>query len=229
MTDERRINEIEEMLREAGAPMQPPASFHAVARAAALGEGDVVPMRSRVRPRGRTGRLMLAAAVLTASAAAALVIGVGGNRMSVARSISLGGSGASAGATAVVDIGSAGDNPIRQVRVRVQGLDPAPEGRLLRAVDAGRNQRGDRHGRVQHAGRRRRGRTHQHARRHGLDEVLGDAGDPGRPPYHRAAPRLRTNWPPQIREGCSPERVWPSAPAGTHMRCAVYLPPRSRT
>ena len=128
MTDERRINEIEEMLREAGAPMQPPASFHAVARAAALGEGDVVPMRSRVRPRGRTGRLMLAAAVLTASAAAALVIGVGGNRMSVARSISLGGSGANAGATAVVDIGSAGDNPIRQVRVRVQGLDPAPEG-----------------------------------------------------------------------------------------------------
>jgi len=127
MTDERRIIEVEEMLREAGSPMQPPAPFHAAARAAALGEGDVVPIRSRVRPSGRGGRLLLAAAVLTASAAAALVIGVGGNGMQVDRSLSLSGTGTASSASATIDIGSA-KSAIRQVRVNVDNLPPAPEG-----------------------------------------------------------------------------------------------------
>jgi hypothetical protein len=127
MTDERRIIEIEDMLREAGAPPSPPEHLHAVARQAALGHPDVVEIRSRVRPSSRVGRLVLAAAVLTASAAAALVIGVGGNNFKIDRSLQLQGSPAAASASAVIDIGKT-DGPIRQVAVHVDKLAPAPNG-----------------------------------------------------------------------------------------------------
>ena len=89
MSDERYISEIEDRLRDAGAPPTPPDHLHGIARAEALGQADVVDIRSAVRPSSRFGRLVLAAAVLTASAAAALVIGVGGSGFHAERSINL--------------------------------------------------------------------------------------------------------------------------------------------
>ena len=89
MSDERRMSEVEEMLRAAGAPEDPPAHLRDVARTAALGTGtgDVVHLRPALRMDNRFARLTLAAAVLLASALAALVIGVGGNSMSVDKRI----------------------------------------------------------------------------------------------------------------------------------------------
>ena len=115
------------MLREAGQPAAPPPHFHDVAREAALGRGEVIDFASRSRTGGRMARLLLAAAVLTASAAAALVIGVGGTRLQVAQSIDLQGVGRQATASAVLDIGH-NSGPIRQVELRVDGLGPAPAG-----------------------------------------------------------------------------------------------------
>ena len=82
---------------------------------------------TKLRTLPGTGWLLLAAAVLTASAAAALVIGVGGNSMQVDRTINLSGAGSAAAASATIDIGSV-DSSIRQVRVNVDNLPPAPEG-----------------------------------------------------------------------------------------------------
>ena len=124
MSDERYISEIEDRLREAGAPPTPPDHLHGIARAEALGQADVVDIRSAVRPSSRVGRLVLAAAVLTASAAAALVIGVGGSGFHVDRSLNLHGP---ASASAVVDIGTS-SGPVRDVQMHVSGLPPAPEG-----------------------------------------------------------------------------------------------------
>ena len=53
MSDERYISEIEDRLREAGAPPTPPDHLHAIARAEALGQPDVVDIRSVVRPSSR--------------------------------------------------------------------------------------------------------------------------------------------------------------------------------
>jgi hypothetical protein len=128
MSDERYISEIEDRLRDAGAPPTPPDHLHGIARAEALGQADVVDIRSAVRPSSRFGRLVLAAAVLTASAAAALVIGVGGSGFHVDRSLNLQGAGRVASASAVVDIGSSGGGPVRDVQVHVNGLPPAPRG-----------------------------------------------------------------------------------------------------
>ncbi|HVI37077.1 MAG TPA: hypothetical protein VM684_12670, partial [Gaiellales bacterium] len=127
MSEERYISEIEHRLREAGAPPTPPGHLHAIARAEALGPPDVVRIRSTVRPSSRVGRLVLAAAVLTASAAAALVIGVGGSGFHVDRSVNLQGAGRVTSASAVVDIGSSG-GPVRGVQMHVSGLPPAPKG-----------------------------------------------------------------------------------------------------
>jgi hypothetical protein len=127
MSDERRMAEVEEMLRAAGAPGEPPARFHEAARQAALGTPDVIRLRPVLRMDSRFSRLLLAAAVLTASAAAALVIGVGGNQMSVAHRISLAGAPAAPQASAVVELGSAND-AVRTVIVRVSHLKPAPTG-----------------------------------------------------------------------------------------------------
>jgi len=127
MTDERRLNEIEDMLREAGAPESPPAQFRIAARAAALAEPEVVELHSRRRVRARGGRFALAAAVLVASTAAALVIGVGGSQMRVDRSVQLAAAGPAQSASAVMDIGAASDN-VRDVVVHVHGLKPAPAG-----------------------------------------------------------------------------------------------------
>jgi Anti-sigma-K factor rskA len=127
MNDERRMSEVEEMLRAAGAPGEPPASFHEAARQAALGTPDVVRLRPPMRMDGRLSRLLMAAAVLTASAAAALVIGVGGNQMSVDRRISLAGAPAAPQASAVIELGSAND-AVRTVVLRVSHLKPAPSG-----------------------------------------------------------------------------------------------------
>ena len=134
MSDERYISEIEDRLRDAGAPPTPPDHLHGIARAEALGQADVVDIRSAVRPSSRFGRLVLAAAVLTASAAAALVIGVGGSGFHAERSINLQGV---ASASAVVDIG-ASSGPVRDVQMHVHGLPPAPKGaagsRIVRPV-----------------------------------------------------------------------------------------------
>jgi hypothetical protein len=127
MSDERYISEIEDRLREAGAPPTPPDHLHGIARAEALGQADVVDIRSVVRPSSRVGRLVLAAAVLTASAAAALVIGVGGSGFHVDRSVNLQGGPSAASASAVVDIGKS-SGPVRNVQMHVNGLRPAPKG-----------------------------------------------------------------------------------------------------
>ena len=118
MSDERYISEIEDRLREAGAPPTPPDHLHGIARAEALGQADVVDIRSVVRPSSRVGRLVLAAAVLTASAAAALVIGVGGSGFHVDRSVNLQGGPGAASAS----------GPVRDVQMHVSGLPPAPKG-----------------------------------------------------------------------------------------------------
>jgi len=128
MSEERYISEIEDRLREAGAPPTPPAHLRAIARAEALGPPDVINIRSVARPSSRFGRLALAAAVLTASAAAALVIGVGGSGFHVDRSVNLQGAAQVASASAVVDIGSSGGGPVRDVQLHVNGLRPAPKG-----------------------------------------------------------------------------------------------------
>jgi hypothetical protein len=127
MSDERRISEVEEMLRAAGAPEAPPAHRRDVARTAALGTGDVVRLRPALRMDNRFARLTLAAAVLLASALAALVIGVGGNSMSVDKRISLAGATAAPQASATIELGSS-DSAIRDVVVRVDNLPPAPKG-----------------------------------------------------------------------------------------------------
>src|SRR4051812_46164027 len=127
MSEERYISEIEHRLREAGAPPTPPGHLHAIARAEALGPPDVVQIRSTVRPSSRVGRLVLAAAVLTASAAAALVIGVGGSRFHVDRSLNLQGAGRVTSASAVVDIGSS-RGPVGGGPMHVSGPPPAPQG-----------------------------------------------------------------------------------------------------
>ncbi len=129
MSEERRINEIEDMLREAGAPESPPAAFHAAARRAALDDPQVVSLKARRSLRVRSSRFALAAAVLVASTAAALVIGVGGSGMQVDRSVHLDAVGAATqtSASAVMDIGTASDN-VRQLVVHVDGLKPAPPG-----------------------------------------------------------------------------------------------------
>jgi hypothetical protein len=127
VSDERRISDVEEMLRAAGAPQDPPAHLRDVARDAALGSADVVRLRPALRMDNRLARLSLAAAVLLASALAALVIGVGGNRMSVDHRISLDGAAAAPQASATIELGSP-DGAVRDVVVRVSGLDPAPKG-----------------------------------------------------------------------------------------------------
>jgi hypothetical protein len=128
MSDERRMSEVEEMLRAAGAPEDPPAHLRDVARTAALGKGgDVVRLRPTLRMDNRLARLSLAAAVLLASALAALVIGVGGNNMSVDRRISLDGAPAAPQASASIEFGSP-NGAIRPVVVRVNNLAPAPSG-----------------------------------------------------------------------------------------------------
>jgi anti-sigma-K factor RskA len=126
MSDERHISEIEELLREIGPPPTPPEHLHAVARDAALSGGEVIALAPRVRPRGRAGRLVLAAAVLTASAAAALVIGVGGNAAQIERTIHMQGVGSASAATAQVDFASSGGRPVREMVLHVDGLPPAP-------------------------------------------------------------------------------------------------------
>jgi hypothetical protein len=127
VSDERRIREVEEMLRAAGAPEDPPANLRDVARDAALGSADVVRLRPKFRMDNRLARLSLAAAVLLASSLAALVIGVGGNRMSVDRRISLDGAAAAPQASATVEFGSP-HGAVRTVVVRVNDLAPAPKG-----------------------------------------------------------------------------------------------------
>jgi hypothetical protein len=127
MSDERRMTEVEEMLRAAGAPENPPAHLRDVARTAALGTGDVVRLRPTLRMDNRFARLTLAAAVLLASALAALVIGVGGNSMSIDKRISLDGSTAAPQASATIELGSPG-SAVRNVVVRVDNLPPAPKG-----------------------------------------------------------------------------------------------------
>ena len=127
MSDERRMSDVEEMLRAAGAPYDPPAHLRDVARDAALGSADVVRLRPTLRMGIRLARLSLAAAVLLASALAALVIGVGGNRMAIDHRISLDGAAAAPQASATIELGSP-DGAVRDVVVRVSGLDPAPKG-----------------------------------------------------------------------------------------------------
>ena len=126
MSDERQISEIEDLLREVGPPPTPPEHFHAVAREAALSGGEVIALAPRGRPRGRAGRLALAAAVLTASAAAALVIGVGGNALQIQRTIHMQGVGSASAATAQVDFATSGGQPVREMVLHVDGLPPAP-------------------------------------------------------------------------------------------------------
>jgi hypothetical protein len=127
VNDERKIREVEELLRSVGAPAEPPDHLHDIARTAALGTPDVVRLRPTLRMDNRLSRLLLAAAVLMASALTALLIGVGGTQMSVDQRISLDGGTALPGASATVELG-APDGAVRPVVVRVDSLAPAPKG-----------------------------------------------------------------------------------------------------
>jgi hypothetical protein len=128
MTEDARFAGVEEQLRAAGRPAAPPAGYLEVARTAALGE---VPPGARViglpvRHRFSAFRALLAAAVIAISVAGALVIGVGGDsRMQVEHSVALSGSD---GASGSVDIGTQ-NGPLRDVVLKVDGLEPAPDGR----------------------------------------------------------------------------------------------------
>jgi uncharacterized protein len=117
--------EIEERLRDAGAPLDPPERLHALAREAALGSRPVVMHTRTIHPRGRLGRFALAAAVLVASAAAVLVIGVGGNNPEILRTVTLTGSAPNTGAS-IQFLKS--DSAVRTVVVKLWGLKPAPKG-----------------------------------------------------------------------------------------------------
>jgi hypothetical protein len=118
--------DIEERLRDTDAPPEPPAHFEDVARRAALGGRPVVVDMRTARPRGRRGRVLVAAAVLVASAAAALVIGVGGSSgPTVIRTISMQGASPSIGASVSF---LENEGPVRPVVVKIWGLKPAPEG-----------------------------------------------------------------------------------------------------
>jgi hypothetical protein len=128
VNDERKIREVEEMLRSVGAPAEPPVHLHDIARTAALGSQDVVRLRPALRMDSRLSRLLLAAAVLMASALTALLIGVGGSQMSVDKRISLDGGAALPGASATIELGSADGGAVRPVVVRVNDLAPAPKG-----------------------------------------------------------------------------------------------------
>ena len=61
MTNDPMSTEIEERLRDAGAPDDPPERLHALAREAALGSRPVVMHTRTIHPRGRFGRFALAA------------------------------------------------------------------------------------------------------------------------------------------------------------------------
>ena len=125
---EQGMRSVEERLRAAGRADAPPDSYGQLARAAALG-AEPKPREARViglpsRHRISVFRALLAAAVIAVSVAGALVIGVGGDRVGVEHTVALSGD---SGATGSVDIGRE-DGPVRAVVLRVDGLDPAPEG-----------------------------------------------------------------------------------------------------
>jgi hypothetical protein len=131
MSDERDLTRIEDLLRSVPTPMEVPARYAPVAKAAALGEpaaNDVVtPVRSARRPR----RWFAAAAVLAGAVAAAVAIGVIRNHSSpmyVQESVALKpGSPAFAKASGSIDLGRP-DGAMRPAVLRVQNLQPAPSG-----------------------------------------------------------------------------------------------------
>jgi hypothetical protein len=132
MTDGAQLRRVEERLRAAGPSATPPGGYAEIARAAALGEvPHQAPARAKVIRLPGSGsfsaiRAALAAAVIAVSVAGALIIGVGGSDpMRVEHSVSLSGDG---GATGSVDIAEA-NGPVRDLVVRIEGLEPAPEGR----------------------------------------------------------------------------------------------------
>lgn len=130
MSDERDLTGIEDLLRAVHAPMEVPARYAPVAKAAALGQpaaSDVVaPARTARSPR----RWFAAAALVAVAAVAGIVIGVSRSHspMHVETTVALSaGSPAFANASGSIDFGSA-DGAMRPAILRVQNLPPAPSG-----------------------------------------------------------------------------------------------------
>lgn len=129
MTDEPELQQLENALRAVGAPPEPPASYHELARDAVFGDPPAPPAEvvriDRHRMRRRLMRPAIAVVVIAASTIAALVIGVGGDQMPVVRTVNM---TAASGATASIDFGEA-DGAVRPVVVNVSDLPPAGKGK----------------------------------------------------------------------------------------------------
>ena len=128
MTDEFEMQRLTDALRAVGAPPEPPPGYEQIAREAALEPprrrpAEVVRI-DRHRLRRRLWRPAIAVVVIAASTIAALVIGVGGNSMPVAHTVTM---SAASGAHASVDFGET-DGSVRPVVVKVSHLPPAGDG-----------------------------------------------------------------------------------------------------
>ena len=217
------------MLRAAGAPEDPPANLRDVARDAALGSADVVRLRPKFRMDNRLARLSLAAAVLLASSLAALVIGVGGNRMSVDRRISLDGAAAAPQASATVEFGSP-HGAVRTVVVRVNDLAPAPKGGYYELWMQTGPRRPDRDGHLQHRIRWRHRRPHDDACDDDLESMLDHARVRGRRSLDGAANRLISPLPGRSLQSNYTQTGVARTPGRMPNETAVYpSPKRSRT
>jgi anti-sigma-K factor RskA len=122
MSEPRQPSDIEQLLRAAGPPLDPPAELRARAREAALGPARRRPYWPRLEFRLGTG---LAAAAAVAAVVAAFALGLGrGSEPAVATTISLAGKG---GASGTVQLHKPRDGNVK-VELRVQGLPQAPHG-----------------------------------------------------------------------------------------------------
>jgi hypothetical protein len=121
VTEDRRLEPVERVLRRTPPPADVPAHFDVVARRAALGAPvAVAPAR---RSRSAYAALGLAAAIAAGVGAVALV--TGGEGEAVERTIALEGEAPKRDAWGRVEIEQA-DGPTRTYRIEVGDLPPAP-------------------------------------------------------------------------------------------------------
>jgi hypothetical protein len=127
MSDVERELEIGRRLSAVGPPRDVPVELHARARAAALDDAPrkVVPLAGRRRVRPVFGALGALAAVAAAAIAILAVDLTRGGQPAVAFTVPLEGAN---GAWGKVEL-SKPDGPVREVRLQVDGLPPAPQGR----------------------------------------------------------------------------------------------------
>jgi hypothetical protein len=128
VTDESELSRVEQMLRSTPPPLEVPEHLERAARGAAL-DPDVTRSRERRLARRRTlrGRLLPAAAVLTAAVAASLVIGVGGRSPSITVVQTVPLAARAGAASGTLQLGTIRGR-MRPIVLRVQNLPAAPKG-----------------------------------------------------------------------------------------------------